>query len=463
MNSTDVERTVIHYRHSDRIAALLAAFGLGTITGLIDKLHRNGMFYRSQLTVTLLGLLSLMCATGCYAPLRSPATPANCLSDVYRMPVRSVPSKLNMANLAVPTPVDYILGPNDVLEVVVVGLADPGRGEQVRPIQVRIMANGMVRLPLVGEVKVSEMNLSQAQKTIDDAYADGIIVRPKTSVSLLQMAQINVPVIGEVTKPGVHPLPRHENDAAHALALAGGLTLFAAEVVEVHRRMSEDDLVSRLSTTFTEGDDPQTIVIPEVLDAPNSPARPLGNSKTVVLRIPLRCGVPAIIVDNQVIPQENLTIEDVTLNPGDVIVVPRQPDEVFFVVGPLSRNNTVNFRVSELDRRLGNAFLLPKDRDVDVVTAVAMAGYIDPIDSPTTVTVHRSMPGAPPKLIRVDLIAARYNWKENIYVQPGDIIYLNPDAAWWSRRMFDRIAPELLLAPYKEAMFRWINPRALTN
>ena len=130
------------------------------------------------------------------------------------------------------------------------------------------------------------------------------------------------------------------------------------------------------------------------------------------------------------------------------------------MVGPLSKNNVVNFRVSELDRRLGNAFLLPKDRDVDVVTAVAMAGYIDPIDSPTTVTVHRSVPGAPPMLIRVDLIAARYDWNENVYVQPGDIIYLNPDAAWWSRRMFDRIAPDLLLAPYREAMFRWINPRA---
>jgi hypothetical protein len=53
---------------------------------------------------------------------------------------------------------------------------------------------------------------------------------------------------------------------------------------------------------------------------------------------------------------------------------------------------------------------------------------------------------------------ARYSWQENIYVQPGDIIYLNPDPAWWWRRTFDRVLPELLTAPYREAMGRWINP-----
>ena len=53
----------------------------------------------------------------------------------------------------------------------------------------------------------------------------------------------------------------------------------------------------------------------------------------------------------------------------------------------LSQTNVVNFSVRDRDRQLGNAFLLPNDRDIDVVSAVAMAGYIDPIDSPSTVSV----------------------------------------------------------------------------
>lgn len=426
---------------------------------LIAKLHtyRCGVLASKRLAVTLIGFLSLIHATGCYVPLRSPAIPARCLSDRYRTPTRSDATKLNLASLAAPAPADYILGPKDTLQVVVAGLSNPGVEERVRPILATIMADGKIRLPLVGEVALNGMNLSQAQKAIDDAYSNGgFLVSPKTSVSLEEMATFNVPIIGEVTSPGVHPLRSHESDVAHAIALAGGLTPFSAEVVEVHRRMSAGALVSGQSAAPPEG---------ELFPAPDQHlvGNPLDVQPNIVLRIPLRGGTPVIVDDNQTLLQEYLSVEDVTLRPGDVIVVPRQPDEVFFVVGELNRNNVVNFRVSDLDRQLGNAFLLPKDRDVDVVTAVAMAGYIHPIDSPSTVTVHRSIPGAPPMLIHVDLIAARYQWNENVYVQPGDIIYLNPDAAWWMRRTFDRVIPDLITIPYGEAMLRWINPRRVNN
>ena len=100
------------------------------------------------------------------------------------MPERSFATELNLVSLAVPAPEDYILGPNDTLEVSIAGLSDPGPGEQVRPINARIMANGKVRLPLAGEVEVSEMNLSQAQQAIDDAYSPNILKSPKTSVSV---------------------------------------------------------------------------------------------------------------------------------------------------------------------------------------------------------------------------------------------------------------------------------------
>ena len=384
--------------------------------------------------ISLIGLIFLVATTGCYVPLHSPAIQANRLSDVYRTPVRGTTDKLNLANLTIPAAADYVVGPNDTLEVVIAGLSNPAAGEQLRPIRARVMANGKVRLPLLGELFVSGMNLSQAQQAIDDAYSDGLIINPKANVSLAEPATFKVPVIGEATSPGVYQLQRNENDVAHVIALAGGLTQFAAEMIEVHRRLPVPN---------------QEVV---------ADAAPYGDP-TILIKIPLRSGRPSIIVDGQAEQEVELSIEDITLRPGDVVVIPRQPDEVFFVVGALDKNRTVNFRVSDLDRRLGNAFLLPKDRDVDVVTAVAMAGYIDPIDSPSTVTVHRSIPGAPPQLIRVDLIAARYDWAENVYVQPGDIIYLNPDPAWWFRRTFDRIVPQLFTIPYAEGMIRWINPR----
>ncbi|MEO8493615.1 MAG: hypothetical protein ABI614_00990, partial [Planctomycetota bacterium] len=127
---------------------------------------------------------------------------------------------------------------------------------------------------------------------------------------------------------------------------------------------------------------------------------------------------------------------------------PDRRHEVFFVVGALNTTNNVRFTVGIRERELGVGFILPRDREIDVVTAVAMAGYIDPIYSPTTVTVQRAGPDFQPLLIHVDLIKARYDYRETVLVQPGDIIYLNPDHEWWWRRFIDRTLVEAFQAPY---------------
>ena len=118
-------------------------------------------------------------------------------------------------------------------------------------------------------------------------------------------------------------------------------------------------------------------------------------------------------------------------------------------MGRLNQNNLVRFSTGDKQRELGIGFVLPRDREIDVVTAVVMAGYIDPIDSPTTVTLQRTMPDGEPLLIHVDLIKARYSSHETVLVQPGDIIYLNPDAPWWWRRTFDRLIPILVAEPLR--------------
>ncbi|MCH7989368.1 MAG: hypothetical protein IID46_09510 [Planctomycetes bacterium] len=152
-----------------------------------------------------------------------------------------------------------------------------------------------------------------------------------------------------------------------------------------------------------------------------------------IIRIPLRG-----LETRHVFPEE------VVLGPNDVVVVPKKPKEVFYVVGKLSTNNRPRFTLGDREREIGSGLLLPPDREIDVVTAVAMAGYIDPIDSPTTVTVHRQYPDGQPLLILVDLIRARHDAAETILVQPGDIIYLNPDAPWYFRRTFDQVISRAL-------------------
>lgn len=369
----------------------------------------------------LLGAAVILLTTGCWAPYRSYGIPACSLPDDFRTPIRTAGPPLNFSSLTMNPPADYLLGTNDVLEVTIAGLYT---GAGAVPFRVQVMANGEVHLPIVGPVMVGGLNLLQAQQSITQAYGDGVIKDPRVSISLAQKASIDIVVLGEVQSPGVHSLPKYQNDVAHAVAAAGGLARDAGFLVEVHRRILDPTALR-----------PERFGLEYIDENPTHPRS--------ILRIPLRGISPDLLEEN-----------DIILQPGDVVVVPSRKHEVFYVVGRLSTTNLVRFSLGDRERELGAGLILPRDREIDVVTAVTMAGYIDPIESPTTVTVHRMNPYGAPMLIHVDLIKARYDSRETVLVQPGDIIYLNPDHSWYFRRTLDRIVPDLLTIPYLKAIGR---------
>ncbi len=394
-----------------------------------------------------LAALCLSVSSGCWAPIRSPGISATKLSDDFRTPRRTAGPQLNLSSLTLSARGDYILGTDDVLEFTIHGLYP---GAEVRPVRVRVMSNGDIYLPMIGAVHVAGMNLVEANDAVTRAYADGILKDSRTNVVLAEKSSTGVVVLGEVRTPGVQRLPKYENDVAHALAAAGGLAEDAADEIEIHRRRIAEKICSVRLGFEEPSDDIDVVLVGAEGETAGEPERlrhaslarqvpSASSSKTdadksefEIVRIPLRGGAL-----NRIGP------DDVTLQPGDVVVVPSRKSEVFYVVGKLSPTNFVRFNIGARERDLGAGFLLPRDREIDVVTAVAMAGYIDPIDSPTTVTVHRVCPEGDPTLIRVDLIKARSDRCENLLVEAGDIIYLNPDAPWYFRRTFDKLVDNL--------------------
>ncbi|MEX2141173.1 MAG: polysaccharide biosynthesis/export family protein [Pirellulales bacterium] len=386
-----------------------------------------------------LALLTLAVCAGCYAPLRSYGVPAANLPETFRVPWRTAAPPLNLAGLTIPPQPDYVLGPGDILEVTLYRL----NPEEPAPtiVRVAVMSNGEIQLPMVGGLRVGGLSVVQAQEAVVKAYGDmELIKQPDVSIFLFERSMTGVMVLGEVNAPGAYRLPKYENDVAHALAAAGGLSPNAGLEIEIHRRVTAP-LQMQLEMIPAPLSSPEAITpLPPVEECPFGPLQFVDPSLQV-LRIPLRG-----------FPQQPLAAHDIVLQPGDLVVVPSRRDEVFFVVGKLSPTQAVRFSVGKDERELGAGYVLPRNREIDVVTAVAMAGYIDPIDSPTTVTVHRMAPDGRPLLILVDLIKARYDYRENLLVAAGDIIYLNPDAAWWSRRTFDRIIPSLFSLSYRRLL-----------
>ena len=444
------------------------ATGLAPATGGM-RIRRPRRMHKRLAAVGLVALfgLGLLTTGGCWAPLVSHGVPARNLPDEFRTPFRTAGPPLNFASLSIPPQADYILGPDDVLEVTIHGLYPGG---ETRPIRALIMANGEVYLPLVGAVHVGDMNVMQAHAAVHKAYADGFIQDPRTSVYLAEKSMTNVMVLGEVGNPGIYALPKYENDVAHALAAAGGLREDAGSKIEVHCRNHLHFVSAGGSRTEGPPSDPAmgivelpppTPVYPKSViqsmhfdtyeSLPATTYEPLSGASYEPLpgTLPGQENMRIVKIPLRGFPDEPLSAADIVLHAGDVVVVPSRKYEVFYVVGPLSKSNFTRFTIGLRERDIGAGFLLPADREIDVVTAVTMAGYIDPIESPTTVTVQRHCPDGRSLLIIVDLIKARYDPKETVLVAPGDIIYLNPDAAWWGRRTFDRIIVDLFRISYR--------------
>ncbi|MEE9493076.1 MAG: SLBB domain-containing protein [Gammaproteobacteria bacterium] len=112
---------------------------------------------------------------------------------------------------------DYQLGPNDVVRVTVF------QHDELAT-EARISESGNISLPLVGEVKISELTAKQAQSLISSKYqAEQIVRSPQVTVFVSEFNSNMVSVLGNVRNPGQYPLIGRMT-VLEMLAKAGGMT-----------------------------------------------------------------------------------------------------------------------------------------------------------------------------------------------------------------------------------------------
>lgn len=212
--------------------------------------------------------------------------------------------------------------------------------------------DGTIALPSIEPVNLSGLTLIQAAQKIRDAYIRAEVLqegKDGTSVTLIQKRTTRVMVIREetggqadVTKRGsghVLDLPAYENDVLHALNMTGGLPgTDAKNEVLIYRGMYKDAAeYERLVTSLCGSEDPCFCDESPKPDPPN------------LVRIPLRYSPSN---------PPSFTEDDIILNEGDIVVIKARDDEVFYTGGMLG----------------GGEIPLPRDRDLDVMGAIALAG-----------------------------------------------------------------------------------------
>ena len=187
---------------------------------------------------------------------------------------------------------NYILANGDNLYLEVFGLPDYA-GEFA------VLADGTVRLPMVGQVPVQGLTLEQAKVVITQAYGQ-YIRQPFVDLNLINSRPVRIAIAGEVTRPGAYAI---ENEAepdkpvgpitvTQAIQMAGGITQRAnIREVQIVRGQGIPDVVPQSTNVdlwelIQSGDldqdlalrDGDTIVVPEVSSVNASEATRLATA-----------------------------------------------------------------------------------------------------------------------------------------------------------------------------------------
>lgn len=148
------------------------------------------------------------------------------------------------APLAV-APVEYVVGPDDVLQVTIYGEEELTR-------EYTVGSNGQIDLALAGPVSVAGHSTGALPAIIAAAYQDGYLSDPKVSVEVKQARAFYV--LGEVNTPGSYSWQPNLT-VVNAAALAGGFTYRANqnsfEIIRQGQILQSD---AQLSTPLMPGD-----------------------------------------------------------------------------------------------------------------------------------------------------------------------------------------------------------------
>jgi polysaccharide export outer membrane protein len=127
---------------------------------------------------------------------------------------------------------DYVVGEEDVLRVTVYDHAD-------LTTVARVSGDGVIRLPLIGDVKVAGLSVSQISEKVSRLLADGYIVNPHVSVFVEEFRSKKTIIMGQVNKPGIYALSGNTT-FLELLSKAGGLTKDAGDKAIIKRKAAPD-------------------------------------------------------------------------------------------------------------------------------------------------------------------------------------------------------------------------------
>jgi protein involved in polysaccharide export with SLBB domain len=308
------------------------------------------------------------------------------LSPIYGVPSHRLPAQflaapknnlipIDISRLRQEPPKSYLVDGGDVLGIYIEGaLGNPEEAPPVNmPVQgsdfppsigypIVVREDGTLSLPLVPPIPVRGLTMDQVENVLRRAYTvDRKILAPgkdRIIVTLLQPRIVNVVVMRQdsaaaalqsgkdlnarfelSTRSEEVKLRIYENDVLHALAETGGLPGYSAK--NEIKILRSNKMTAQARDAFVQAF--YSLPVEPCVCRPPLPEDP------AVVKIPLRLPPGQIPAFKE---------HDIILNEGDIVLIEGREREVFYTGGLLP----------------GGEWPLPRDYDLDVLGALAIAG-----------------------------------------------------------------------------------------
>ena len=184
---------------------------------------------RGLLTLWLAALLGTGCTTAqpSQSLLLPQATTSHALTGINSA----------LASLALQTPTssaDYRLGPEDLVEITLFNIVGAEEGATPRKMEARVSQQGMITLPLLGDITATGLTTSALEQVLQERYKK-YIRDPHVGIFVREYHSHQISVIGEVKNPSIIKLSDPKT-LIDLLAMAGGVTEQAGSQVHLYRQ-----------------------------------------------------------------------------------------------------------------------------------------------------------------------------------------------------------------------------------
>ncbi len=143
----------------------------------------------------------------------------------------------------------YRIGPENLLQIDV----HYGKDGLISQ-KIRVSSKNLINFPLVGEVDVNGLTVSELEKKLYSLLERDYLVNPQVSVVIEEYSTVSV--IGEVKKPGSYPI-KGKLTAVEAVSLAEGFTKIAspnrAKIIRTNADGTKTEIPVRLSDIMKGG------------------------------------------------------------------------------------------------------------------------------------------------------------------------------------------------------------------